>query len=77
MQIHKISQHETELWLESGEIVLLYKNIPVAAMRKDKFVRSEARHSDESESCVSQWLDGLEATTVRQSAVEQILTRSR
>lgn len=77
MQLHKISQHETELWLDTGEIVLLYQHIPVAAMKATGYVRSEVRHSDASSLCVSQWLEGLDATTVRQSTLNNLLHRSR
>ncbi len=74
MKIRQVGSNKTELHLSDGTVILFSYETPVAALIPGKgYVRTSTHYSRTTSKHIGQWLDGITAATVDQSALNALL----
>lgn len=74
MQIKPIGSNKTELHRADGSVVLFSYQTPVAAMIAGRgYLRTEQKYSLTTSKHITQWLDGINAETVPQAELDQLV----
>ncbi len=76
MNLNPLGNNKTELRLNNGAVIFFSYKTPVAAQLADGhgFVRTSTKYSVTTSKHINQWLDGVNATSVEQSILDEMLT---
>lgn len=74
MKLKQIKSNMTELWDNSGNVILFSYETPVAAnLASGGFIKTATKWSRTTSRHITQWLDGARAVEVDQSMLNELV----